>query len=352
MTQLTKKHRESNLEFFRILVMLSIIAHHYVVNSGIWEIIQATEPSPNSLFYYIFGMWGKTGINCFVLITGWFMCTSQITFRKFLKLLLEIEFYKIAIGTVFILVGKESFSSEWLLHLLPVRSIRTDFVSAFLVFFLLIPFLNVLIKNLDKRRHLLLIALLFFLYTFLSTVPVFSVSTNYVSWFCVLYVYSSFMRLYDFPLKENNGAWLGLSLVCIIISIVTVIAIRYSPREVSPNWFVSDANKLMALMTAICLFNFFRTMKMPYCRFINVLGATTFGVLLIHANSDVMRDWLWKDLFDNVGHLSVSHYAARAIGIVILVFFVCASIDFFRIVLLERPFFAQYDKWMTAESKV
>lgn len=168
--------------------MLSIIAHHYVVNSGIWNEIQAIEPTMNSLFYYLFGMWGKTGINCFVLITGWFMCTSQITLRKFLKLLLEIEFYKIIIGIIFILVGKEAFSSDWLLGLLPVRNIKTGFVSSFLLFFLLIPFLNILVRNMTQKQHMLLMALLFFLYTILSTVPVFSVHMNYVSWFCVLYI--------------------------------------------------------------------------------------------------------------------------------------------------------------------
>ncbi len=140
MTQAIQKQRDSNLELFRIIVMLSIIAHHYVVNSGIWGVIQESEPSTNTLFYYLFGMWGKTGINCFVLITGWFMCTSQITLRKFLKLLLEIEFYKIIIGIIFILVGKETFSSDWLLGLLPVRNIKTGFVSCFLLFFLLIHF--------------------------------------------------------------------------------------------------------------------------------------------------------------------------------------------------------------------
>ena len=31
-----KKHRDSNLEFFRILTMLLIVAHHYVVNSGLF----------------------------------------------------------------------------------------------------------------------------------------------------------------------------------------------------------------------------------------------------------------------------------------------------------------------------
>ncbi len=32
-------------------------------------------------------------------------------------------------------------------------------------------------------------------------------------------------------------------------------------------------------------------------RFINIIGAGTFGVLLIHANSETMRNWLWHDVF-------------------------------------------------------
>ena len=342
-TEAVHKQRNSNLELFRILAMLSIIAHHYVVNSGIWGEIQAIEPNLNSLFYYLFGMWGKIGINCFVLITGWFMCTSQITLRKFLKLLLEIEFYRIVIGIAFFLTGKETFSLGWLLNLLPVRNIKDGFATAFLVFFLMIPFLNILIKNMTRKQHLLLIALLFFLYTVLSTVPVFSVAMNYVSWFCVLYVYSSFMRLYDFPFKENNKAWLALSLACILVSIISVIAIRFYPKRIDPYWFVRDSNKLMALATAICSFNYFRTLRIPYSRFVNALGATTFGVLLIHANSNTMREWLWTDLFDNFGHLSVSYYALRATVIVLLVFAVCSCLDYLRIILLEKPLFAFYD---------
>ena len=33
--------RSSNIELFRILSMLVIVAHHYVVNSGLWACIDA-----------------------------------------------------------------------------------------------------------------------------------------------------------------------------------------------------------------------------------------------------------------------------------------------------------------------
>ncbi|MBO6082082.1 MAG: acyltransferase [Bacteroidales bacterium] len=345
-TAIQHKQRESNLELFRIIVMLFIVAHHYVVNSDILSIIKADPTSSNALFFFYMGMWGKTGINCFLLITGWFMCTSRITLRKLLKLVLEIEFYKIVIGLVFLITGKESFSVDWLIGLLPIRNIKDGFVPCFLIFYLLIPFLNILVRNLDRKMHLALIGLLVFLYSFLSTIPVFSVTMNYVSWFCTLYIIASYMRLHDFPLKDGHAvSWFWLSVGAIMLSALSVWGIIRSGKTVSPYWFVSDANKVMALVTAICLFNLFRVLNIRPSKFINAVGATTFGVLLIHANSDSMRQWLWYDLFNTAGHLSDPLSPLNAILVILLVFAVCSLLDWIRIVLLETPLFSVYDRY-------
>ena len=98
-------------------------------------------------------MWGKTGINCFVLITGYFMCKSQITLRKFLKLLLQIEFYNILINAVFVLTGYKAFGLNVLYEMFwPIKGVADGFTSCFLLFYLCIPFLNVLVHNLDKKK--------------------------------------------------------------------------------------------------------------------------------------------------------------------------------------------------------
>ena len=77
--------------------MLLIVAHHYVVNSGLTAAdgpIYASPMSGRSLFLLLFGAWGKIGINCFVMITGYFMCPSQITAKKLAKLVCEFMFYR------------------------------------------------------------------------------------------------------------------------------------------------------------------------------------------------------------------------------------------------------------------
>ena len=196
--------RSSNLELYRIIVMLLIVAHHYVVNSGLMDVMAEEPLSGRSVFFYLFGVWGKTGINCFLMITGYFMCMSQITVRKFLKLLFEVEFYKITIYAIFVLSGYETFSvSGCIKSIVPMLSLTDGFVSCFLVFYLCIPFLNILVHNMDRRMHGLLVLLCLFIYTVHGTLPGMSVSMNYVSWFCVLYFIASYIRLYAINMLSN-----------------------------------------------------------------------------------------------------------------------------------------------------
>lgn len=155
----TIKRRDSNLELYRILLMLLIVAHHYVVNSGLMQVIENEPLSGKTIFYYIFGAWGKTGINCFVLITGFYMCKSEITLRKFLKLILEVEIYHIILYLIFILSGYQEFTWGSLKKLLPIGNVSTGFVSCFILFYLFIPFLNILIRNMSRHQHQLLIYL-------------------------------------------------------------------------------------------------------------------------------------------------------------------------------------------------
>ena len=55
----TKPMRNSNIELYRIVLMLIIIAHHYVVNSGIMDsITKQNALNYKSVFSSVFGCSG------------------------------------------------------------------------------------------------------------------------------------------------------------------------------------------------------------------------------------------------------------------------------------------------------
>lgn len=337
--------------------MILIVAHHYVVNSGL---ILADGPiysdplSGRSLFLLLFGAFGKTGINCFVLITGYFMCESQITVKKFMKLLGEVMFYKIILYSIFWVTGYAPFTLKSAVQMiLPFTSISQNFTGCYLVFFLCIPFLNILIHNINERQHVKLLLIFLFTYVFMGTVPFFSVTMNYVSWYIVLYFIASYIRMYPKKIFDKVKFWGWMSIACVLVSMVSVIACTWLGTIIDSNlsyYFVTDSNTFLAVITGVCSFLFFKNLKIKNSKIINSISATTFGVLLIHANSDIMRQWLWKDVLNNVGMYESNWMPVHAICSVLIIFAVCSVIDLCRIRFVEKPFFKWWDKYWSSIS--
>ncbi len=347
----TKPLRDSNLELFRIIVMLLIVAHHYAVHSGLFSIgghsvVTMGEPllqqglNFRTFFYLFIGAWGKIGINCFLLITGYFMCTSQITWRKFLKLMLEIYFYKISFYLYFLFTGRTTFTSLPLYEvLMPNPNITTNFLNSYTAFWLCIPFLNILLKGMTQRQHQLLLLLCLYIYVFIAHLDF--VSMNYVSWFIVLYFMSSYARLYPNEFFNRSRNWMLLTLLCVALSMASII---YGFNQNTPYWYIMDCNAPLAVATSFCAFMWFKNIKIKYNKAINTIAATTFGIYLIHDNSIQMQIILWHNKLHVSQFFHSDHYVLYSIAAIIGVFVVCSLVDYLRIIFLEKYFFAWYDK--------
>lgn len=335
---LIKKPRNSNLELYRIIIMLLIVAHHYVVNSGLMALIRDNAESISSYAMLLFGAWGKTGINCFLLITGYFMCKQSFSWHKLFKLYMQITFYTVIIYGIFCFTGHETFSTvQAILNFFPIKSLTPSyFVSCFLLFYLFIPFLNILIDHINKKQHIILIGLILFSYTLLPSLPRFSLSLDYIGWFSCIYLIAAWIRLYGNELKISHKIWGYYSIISIFlgsISIIGMTALYFKGYlNFAPYRYVCDSNSLFAVLISICTFMWFKDLKLKHSSFINAVGASTFGVLLIHANSNVMRQWLWKDTVDCIGNFnsSVIHSLYYASFAILIIFSICIFIDMIR----------------------
>lgn len=131
------------------------------------------------------------------------------------------------------------------------------------------------------------------------------------------------------------------ALIVFLISALSIIICLFN------GWyhykFLNDSNKLLAVATAFCSFMFFKNLRIPYNKFINMVASASFGVLLIHANSYAMRHWLWGSTLKNtvVYHTPwcYIHFVCSVLGIYII----CTGIDLLRIYFIEKPFFRFYD---------
>ena len=352
-----QKKRDSNLELLRIVAMFFIIAHHYVVNSGLMDPggpMYGDLLSPRALFLLSLAGIGKSAMNIYVLITGYFMCVSNIIAKKYFKLLFEWMFYRLLIGSIFWLTGREPFTFlNFINVIIPIRQVAYNFTECYLLFYLFIPFLNRFIRGLNEKQYLYLIGLCLLTYVFFGTLH--DISFNYISWFFILYLIAAYIRLFPKPITQNSsfcGKILTFSLILSWLSMFLCAILTVNNILWTPFYFVQDANSLLPLVNGLSAFLYFKNKNIPYNRTLNRFAASSFGVLLIHANSKIMHKWLWVDSFKVYDAYNSSFVYLHAVGSILLVFILCALIDMLRIQYIEKPFFALWDaKWAMFRKK-
>lgn len=138
--------------------------------------------------------------------------------------------------------------------------------------------------------------------------------------------------MYQSKLDNNLIFWLLISIISISLSNFTIIW-QLHKGMYWPYNYVCDSNQIFPILVAVSTFMLFKNFKIPYSKIINKIGATTFGVLLIHANSDYMRSWLWQDVISVCNHIDLNWYP---IIVCYCIFTVCLLIELIRINTIEK----------------
>ena len=89
------KKRKIGVEYLRIVSMLLIVANHFLLFTGVLDNVK-----PFTISYYI--VWlleaiGYVGVDCYVLISGYFLIQSKFSWKKVLGLIGEVWFYSVVI---------------------------------------------------------------------------------------------------------------------------------------------------------------------------------------------------------------------------------------------------------------
>ena len=324
-----------------------VIAHHYTVSSGIMNCFDFNDITGNMIFLQFWGAFGKIAINCFLLITGYYMLNAGWSLKKWLKLYIEIKFYKLSIYALFCLCGYAEFNYHELLITLfnVVFGIGNDYAETYLVLYFLIPFINRLIHSLTEKDYKRLLIILLIV---LCIIPSFSIflsvkalsndTWNYISWMIFMYLLGGYIRKYPQD-RWKSKYWMligsigNILLVFASILVVDYIGIRFDFG--AQYWFVNNANKLLALTTAFCIFNLTKCIEIKYNSVINRIGSTTFGIFLIHTSNTYVRTFIWNDVFKCTEYYTSPYLVLHAIVSVVLVFGTCCIIDYIRSLLFE-----------------
>lgn len=198
-----KPQRQLNLEILRILCMLFIVVGHIGGRSGIESFSSFAIIAPHA-------------VNCFVLISGYFLITSKFKIERVLRVILETIFYTFAITLILYMLGKAS-TQDIAKSIMPFAPTKFTywFVNKYLAVILLSPFICKVCATISKRQYqILLVTLLLIGSSFLTVFPFGELFGNSFSllWMIIVFITGGYLRLYAPEFKH----W-GIATLCLLI---------------------------------------------------------------------------------------------------------------------------------------
>lgn len=378
--------RDSNIELLRIVSMMLIILFHFSVH-GPWPAdgVLATDVAVGVL---AFG--GKLGVNCFVLITGYFMTRSSVRMASVARVVLETWFYSWGLLILFAVAQPELVTQARLEKaVLPLVSGEYWFITNFVALMVVSPFLNLLFDRLSRRGKSRLAAIGFVTISVLPTLTTFNPLGSDLLWFFYLYLMGGWIRELmegaegadalasalardggDGAAADRDAAWAKtagasgalawldparltlrvgggpMAVAGVLVSWAAIAAICCAQA-----WFGFDRVNaqypvwqymIPTFLASTGMLVAFARLAMAPSRTVNNLAKCALGVYLIHDNPFV-RAWLWPH-FTAVYALGPAAIIGASLLAAVGVYAFGAAADSLRIALLEKPLF----RWLNS----
>lgn len=336
-----QKEREIKFEYLRIFSMIIIIMAHYAGHGGVAEINNITV---NRLIGSFLEIGGKLGVNLFILISGYFLVNSKFKSKKILKLELQVWFYSVILGFIGICCLQKNISIKDILKIiLPVTSGLYWFPTAYIGMYLLTPFINRLINNMDKNNYKALLTILFVTISIVPTfIPIAKGFSNNV--FIFVYLIAAYIKKYDITIFKNKNyrnILLSISIFLFIYLSQVICIFLGSKIEMLKlgTSYLRTQNSFFMIMLSIFIFMIFKNMNTKkHSKFILLLSKASFGVYLFHDNP-YFKGILWKDILktEHFYYQNIIVLIIHIIFSVILIYVIGTIIDMIREKMIEKP---------------
>ena len=344
-------YRNSSIELLRIISMVMIMFHHFAYKGNFeWNYNEITIPH---LWYNFILMGGKVGVNIFVLISGFFLIENTERLfqpKKLLKFWGQVVFYSITTYFLSIVLQINNFDIKQIIKIcFPITYPGWWFASTYFMLYLIHPFLNKLLHDLNKNVYQYLILLLVLCWSIIPTLTTQLFESNSLLWFITLYAIAGYAKIYGFNerLKSKHYFFLFLIvLVCSYLISVSFLVLGTKRNELAVHAIdFFGMERFPILLMALFLFMTFAKLKIKYNKWINVIASATFGVYLIH-DSSYIRYYIWWNIFKINQYQESLFLIPYSILVVFIVYVLCTGIEMVRKVLLERPYIIFVNKYV------
>lgn len=336
--------RNYGIDFLRILSMFMVVVLHVLGNDG--SIYEPTSINLNYWVEWLIEISAFGAVNCFALISGYVMCNSAPKISKLFNLWLQTAFYTISLFILFAIINRNFAITTFVKSCLPISTKRYWYISAYFGMFFLIPLLNHIVKNIEKKVFDKALITCFIGFCIFAVLIPFSYEPFHLEggystlWLCLMYLVGAYIKKYDIAEKIKSSTTIIIYTIMTVLTFLSKMVIHYSTQAILGKPFLTDIFvsyiSPTIVIAAICLFIF--CLKISFSntakKIISFFAPASLGVYLIHFNGDV-----WSNVINKIqlNLLNCNPFAIifLVIGTAIAIYIVCSLLETGRIYIFK-----------------
>lgn len=343
--QIRIKERDSNIELLRIVCMLFILIHHFIIHSLVPDLfVRDGEINAYRVACIVINGFVYVGVNCFILISGYYGIKFKL--RSLFNLYCICVFFAL-LATLMKACVTDVQVNKSLLYtiLLPFSHSNWWFIKCYVALFLIAPVLNKAAQNLGRKEFITVIVLLTFLNIYLGYYWHQHNSDGYnLVQFIYVYLIGAFLR--RFPLKRLDRKYSMILYIsgALLWSLISILSVKWRV----PHWVPFYYNNPLVILAAVGLFVFMTQIEIRSVA-VNTIASSVLAAYLIQ---DIPGGLVYTvgDLYnqsfiaplDNAALKIMSMIAFVVIGATVILF-VAFALDRLRL-LLMKPIWMVYDR--------
>lgn len=282
------KERKTNYELLRIILIIGVIILHYI-NAGMGGGLKYVQE--NSANYYVLMFLvsiNACAVNLFVLLSGYFLCESNTRdIQKPIDLIIRVMVFSFLIYCMRCIMGSGFTVKGAIASLVPANY----FVILYIVVYLLSPFINICINNINHNKLIIMLVICMVLFSIwptsvdvfdkitgtvhdgLSTIGAYGSQRGYtIVQFVLMYIIGAFLNRIHWKKIHNGIKWGVLFGNGLLITVWSLV-------DNSTAW--EYCNPLI-IVQAVVVFLIFRDINIKHNKFINSLSKSVFTTFLVH----------------------------------------------------------------------
>lgn len=297
-----KKERESGIELYKVIAIFLIVLSHVIqtltepnyvlgIGEGTFINIATATTDLDVLLLALFRICGALGNNMFFICSAWFLVNSKkMSLKKVIHMILDVWIINMIVFWGLHAIGIQFQVSDTVRTFFPTTFANNWYITCYLLFYLIHPFLNRMLEQLNISEHFALTSFLFMIYFIIPVLPLEEINlffANELVIFLATYVIVSFIKTYKNEWTENLKLNKGILFVSIVSYVVLILSVDY--LGLRTNYFLNRLvrwnmnNSLFMFLIAFSSFNMMKKKKFIN-RTINYFSSLSLLVYIFHEN--------------------------------------------------------------------